>query len=137
MPENTQVFNLPSFAVFVTQVKPLLLEIRKFAVTKHTTPRQLTDSLGMAIGYFYHAREILAKAEYFLILAKRFKLPPKEEGVTALEREVVMDANVADETLFRDLADATVDAIKEKISTSQTLLNVLRNETKFPRAPEP
>lgn len=85
-------------------------------------PDSLLEQLRAIDSYHTRLQFILSEADYYYNKAKLERLPPKEEGMTQIDRECSLSANTAKEKQMRNLVEDMCRALRDKISLGQSML---------------
>ena len=85
-------------------------------------PDVLISQLSITASHYARLQYILADADYWYKINKAELLPKSEEGGTALEKQVKLEAASAAYRNWRDMIDNYAKALKERISLGQSAL---------------
>lgn len=90
-------------------------------------PAMLKQALAKAVPAYARTNVILGWAVSFHKMSRAAKLKPKSFG-GALEREVQMDADTADERRYREIWEGVEKSLKAHMSACQTLISFAKEE---------
>lgn len=107
---------------------PLLNEVQKeMAKSLDDLPAIMDSQARKAESYHERIKSIVSDADLYLDVAKERQLRqigPRSKEFTDLDREIKLDAAVAQERRFRNIAKGICESLETRISYSQTRLRV-------------
>lgn len=91
-------------------------------------PSKMDEQVRAVEAWYGRLTTHLAHANYYLDIAQRDTLKPKEPGKTDLDRQIESNAAVANERRLRDILTGMTEAVRQRVILAQALMKAHSQE---------
>ena len=122
----------PGFEKFFRDNEREVKEVQSLlSIPLSDAPSQMVQQVLEIESHYGTLTSLQAHADYWLDMAEKGSIQPKNDGKTDFDRQIDLAAAVSLERRFRDVCVGLAEAVAQRIMLSQSLLRATSREGRF------